>query len=77
MKPIPDKVIQAAASFIEQFGNRLEYLGKEKDAKYYVFSFPDDMCLGFPFIYCLQNNEVTEISGFSALDVLGRFVKDA
>ena len=45
-------------------------------ADFYMFVFPEDSNTGFPYVYQLENDEVLEITGFPALDIIGLFVKE-
>lgn len=74
-KEIPQAVIEEAQGLIDRYGRCMDYLGKYKDADYYVFHFPDETITGFPFVYVYyrQKEEVIEITGFDALDIIGKF----
>ncbi len=76
-KEIPQEVIKKAQSLIEQYGQCIDYLGDYKNAEYYVLHFPDGTITGFPFVYVyfLQMDEVIEVSGSDALDIIGKFEK--
>lgn len=67
---IPEKVKVAAKSLIDMYGLSFDYLGKNDGADFYAFKFPDEDCTGFPFIYILKDNNVSEVTGFEALDVI-------
>ena len=74
---IPQAVIKKAQSLIGQYGFSIGYLGNYKNAEYYVFRFPDDTVTGFPFVYVYypQKEEVIEITGSDALEIIGEFYK--
>lgn len=72
----PAKIQEAARCLVEMFGDHVEHLGKYQGAEAYYYHFPDDIEVGFPIVYLLKNEEVTEVSGFDALQLLGRFLKD-
>lgn len=76
-KDIPQSVIREAQGLIDRYGQCIEYLGEYKGADYYVFHFPDDTITGFPFVYVnfLQMDEVIEVTGSDALDIIGKFDK--
>lgn len=76
-KEIPQIVIKKAQSLIERYGQSIGYLGNYKNAEYYVFRFPDDTVTGFPFVYVYypQKEEVFEITGSDALEIIGEFCK--
>ena len=71
MTKIPQIVKDAAKDLIEIYGDKFDYLGKYEGADAYVFSFPEDSCTGFPFVYLVKDDKVEEISGFLALDIIG------
>lgn len=72
---IPQAVIKEAQGLIARYGQHIDYLGNHKDADYYVFHFPDGIMTGFPFVYVYyhQTEEVIEITGSNALDIIGKF----
>ncbi len=76
-KEIPEKVIKKAQNLIDQYGQCIEYLGDYKNSEYYVFRFPDGTITGFPFVYVyfFQKDEVIEITGHDALEIIGVFKK--
>lgn len=67
---IPEKVKVAAQSLVDMYGLSFDYLGKNDGADFYMFKFPDEDCTGFPFVYKLKNDNVSEVTGFEALDVI-------
>lgn len=73
---IPAKVREAARDLIERYGDRLVYLGEYHGAQAYYYRFPDDLDTGFPFVYLLKGESVSNINGFDALDIIRLFVKD-
>ncbi|MCF0219098.1 MAG: hypothetical protein HUK14_04880 [Muribaculaceae bacterium] len=73
---IPDKVKAAAHSLVERYGDHVEHLGKYQGAEAFYYHFPDEEDAGFPFVYLLKNDNVTEISGFDALRIIGLYFKD-
>lgn len=76
MKQIPQIVKNAAQALIKSYGGKIGFLGKHKDADAYMLKFPEDADTGFPFVYILKDDNVTELTGFEALDVVRLFVKD-
>lgn len=72
----PAKVKAAAQWLIDQYGGAVEPLGKHEGADAYYYRFPDDVDAGFPTVYLLKNDEVTEITGFEALRIVSRNLKD-
>lgn len=74
---IPIPVLDAAKSLIDMYGENFSYLGMYDGAEAYVYEFPEDSCTGFPFVYLLKDNTVTEVSGYIALHIIDLSVKDA
>ena len=74
MTKIPQIVKDAAKDLIEIYGDKFDYLGKFEGAEAYAFSFPEDSCTGFPFVYLVKDDKVEEISGFLALDIIDYFL---
>ena len=70
MVKIPQIVKDAAKDLIEIYGDKFDYLGKFEGAEAYAFSFPEDSCTGFPFVYLVKDDKVEEISGCLALDII-------
>ena len=77
-KKIPEQVKKKAENLINMYGENIEYLGNYKDSEYYTFVFPQDTVTGFPFIYIYysKSGDVMEITGFEALDIIGKFKKE-
>lgn len=72
---IPESVIRAARSLVEQYGSTFDHLGEYKGREAYVFCFPEDCCAGFPYIYLLApDGNVQEVTGFEALDIVNALV---
>ena len=68
---IPEAVRREAKGLIDQFGDRLDYLGKIDDGRdAYCFCFPDDEETGYPFVYLYDGHFVMEISGHEALEII-------
>ncbi len=42
----------------------------------YYYHYPDDVSVGFPSVYLLKDDEMTEIGGFFALEILESFIED-
>lgn len=76
MKNIPIQVKKAAAKLIEVYGDSIVYLGEYSGCEAYLFQFPEDSSTGFPFVYLLGDNKVTEVSGGIALDIIDLLIKD-
>lgn len=73
MAKIPQIVKDAASYLIELYGDNFDYLGKYEEADVYKYHFPDEICTGFPVVYLVKGNNIEEIGGFSALDILESF----
>lgn len=71
---IPQTVLNAAKKLITRYDNRLAFIGKYNGQDVYVFSFPDDVEIGFPFLYLYDKEQQTafEITGHNALDIIAR-----
>lgn len=72
----PSKVKAAAQYLIDMYGDHVEHLGQYQGAEAFYFRMPDDIDAGFPYAYLWKDDKVTEITGFDALHLLGRFLKD-
>lgn len=77
MKNIPELVKTAAKSLIDMYGDNFSYLGMYDGAEAYVYEFPEDSCTGFPFVYLLKDDIVTEVSGYIALHIIDLAAKDS
>ena len=73
---IPIAVLDAAKELIDMYGVNFDYLGRYNDADTYVYKFPEDCETGFPFVYLLKDNSVTEVTDSIALHIIGLLVKD-
>ncbi len=62
MKP-PKAVIKEAQGLIDMYGDRLEYLGDVDGQKAWLFAFPDDATVGFPFLFLYAGGEAVEVTG--------------
>lgn len=69
---VPAQIITTAKSLIDAYGSALDYLGKYESKDVFLFHFPDDLCAGFPFLYLFKDDQVTEITGTEALNILDR-----
>ena len=76
MANIPIQVKKAAAELIEAYGDSIVYIGEYSGCEAYLFQFPEDSSTGFPFVYLLGDNKVTEVSGGIALDIIDLLIKD-
>lgn len=68
----PISVLHAAKELVERYGERLAFIGEYKTQEVYVFSFPDDVEVGFPFLYLYDKEKRTaiEITGPEAQDII-------
>lgn len=73
---IPVKVKQAAHYLVEMYGDHIEHLGNYRGAEAFYYRFSDNVDAGFPFVYLLKDDKITEITGFDALHLLRHFFKD-
>ena len=73
---IPIAVLNTAKELIDMYGINFDYLGRYKDADTYVYRFPEDSVTGFPFVYLLKDNSVTEVTGSIALHIISILVDE-
>lgn len=73
---IPEQVKKAAGSLVEMYGLSFNYLGKYQGKDAFQYRFPNDTGTGFPFVYLFDDINVTEVTGFEALDIIGLFVEN-
>ena len=70
----PKAIKRAAAWYLKNFPKaKLEHLGTYKDAEAYCVQMPDNTKTGFPPVFLLRGNKVTEISGEQSLEVISSF----
>lgn len=67
---IPEQVKTEAKEFIKQYGESFKYLGNIEGQEAYLFLFPEEITIGFPFLYLLKNGEVIEVSGPMVFDFI-------
>ncbi|MBD5345467.1 MAG: hypothetical protein HDR90_10925 [Bacteroides sp.] len=73
---IPTKVKEAAQYLIDIYGDHVEHLGQYQGAEAFYYRFPEDVDAGFPVVYLLKGNELTEVSDFFALEIIGSFIEN-
>lgn len=73
---IPQSVLDAASELIAIYGAHFYHLGHYEGKEVYLYKFPEDSSTGFPFVYLLGDNKVTEVSGSIALDIIDLLIKD-
>lgn len=76
MKEIPQIVKDAAKDLIECYDGYLEYLGKYKGNDAYACVLPDDVTIGFPSVYLLNNGKVDIVTDAESLHIIDLLVKD-
>jgi hypothetical protein len=69
MTHIPAQVKKAAAELIEIYGESIDYIGIYKGKQVYLYRFPKDVEMGFPFYFLYDGKSVDVVSGFEALDL--------
>ena len=74
---IPAKISKAARELIAMYGEHLAYLGEHDGSAVYQFKFPDGVHVGFPVLYLLKDDKVTELNGPESFDILDLFNEDA
>lgn len=73
---IPEQVKNEAREMINQYGGHLEYLGDDNGQEAWLLHFPDDVCIGFPFLYLYKDGEATEVTGPDVFGFIDLYVKD-
>lgn len=75
---IPMPIIKAASALIERYGHNIRYIGRYQRKDVYVFAFPEDLEVGFPFIYIYEDctEKAIEITGPDALDIIAKTSHD-
>lgn len=76
MNNIPEIVKTKAQELIDIYGDGLKHIGKHRNSDVYLFCMPEDVDSGFPFVYLHHDDNVQEITGFEALDIVTLLVKD-
>ena len=77
---VPDQVKNEARPLIEQYGDSFDYLGNREGQEAYLFRFPDDATVGFPFLYLFKDGEAMEVTGpgvFDFIDLYTPGIEDA
>lgn len=73
---IPEQVINEAQHLINEYGRHFKYLGNHEGQEAWLFVFPDDATVGFPFLYLFKDGEAMEITGLHVFDFIDLYVKD-
>lgn len=76
MVKVPQIVKDAAQDLIDRFGDNFICLGKFEGADAFAFSFPEDSCTGYPFVYLVKNGKVDVITDSPALFIIDLLVED-
>lgn len=77
---VPEQVKNEARPLIEQYGDFFDYLGNHEGQEAYLFRFPDDATVGFPFLYLFKDGEAMEVTGpgvFDFIDLYTSGIEDA
>lgn len=77
---VPEQVKNEARPLIEQYGDSFDYLGNREGEEAYLFRFPDDATVGFPFLYLFKDGEAMEVTGpgvFDFIDLYTPGIEDA
>ena len=77
---VPEQVKNEARPLIEQYGDSFDYLGNREGQEAYLFRFPDDATVGFPFLYLFKDGEAMEVTGpgvFDFIDLYTPGIEDA
>lgn len=74
---IPPKVISKAKNLIDQYGMRIEFVGKLNEKEVYKFNLPDNEETGFPIVYLYdkKNDTVETVSGTKSFSILSSLEK--
>ena len=76
MKQTPKEILTEAKHLIDVYGNRLKYIGEANGQKAWLFMFPDDVTVGFPFLYLLVKGKALEVTGPSVFDFLDLYAEN-
>lgn len=55
------------------YGESFDYLGNHEGQEAFLFHFPDDATVGFPFLYLLKDGKAIEITGPRVFDFMDLF----
>ena len=70
---IPQKVKRAFESLITMYGDCVEYLGNRAGVDYYRYKFPENTDTGFPNVVAYESGNVSNITGFDAVNLVASF----
>lgn len=68
----PEVVINKAQNLIDQYGNRIAYLGDSNGQHVFQFELPNNQENGFPIVYLLDStsDNVEVVDGMRAFEIL-------
>lgn len=67
---VPAEILAAASEEIAEYGEHFRLMGELNGKQVYAFKFPNDVLLGFPFLYLYKDHKVDFITGREALMIL-------
>ncbi len=69
---VPKAVKQRAQNLIEQFGDRIEYIGGSEGRMVFMFRFPANQENGFPIVYLYDSttDAVEVVDGMRAFEII-------
>lgn len=73
---IPEEVKKEAHDLIKQYNGSLEYLGDVEGQKAWLLNVPDDVTIGFPFLYLYKDGEALTVTGMEVFNFINLYVKD-
>lgn len=68
-KQIPEKVLEAAKWYIDNYGYGVEYLATDEGKEYYCID-AHGAVIGYPTVFIYANGEVEELGDDVALDII-------
>ncbi len=75
-KEIPEAIKEAFAFESANFKGKIERLGVKDGVEWFHFAHSEELKIGFPTVYGLNNGNVVRKHEFEALNIIGLFVKD-
>lgn len=75
-KTTPAAVLKKAEEIICLYGDNIVLIGQDGETNIYKFNFPEDSTTGYPIVYLhnMSNNSVEEVTGFDAVDIIGKYI---
>lgn len=71
---IPEQVKNEARLLIERYGESFDYLGNHEGQEAYLFRFPEDATVGFPYLYLFKDGEAMGITGPHVFDFIELYI---